>query len=74
MEQTAEPGTIQLAPDMRALLAERFVLMERGVIEVRGKGFMRPWLLHERKEALAAGLSAADETVPLLNPASGGAR
>jgi adenylate cyclase len=45
MEQTAEPGTIQVAPQMQPLLAARFVLEARGLVEVRGKGEMRTWLL-----------------------------
>jgi adenylate cyclase len=49
MEQTAEPGTIQVAPEMRELLTERFELQERGLVDVRGKGEMRTWLLVGRK-------------------------
>jgi adenylate cyclase len=49
MEQTAEPGTIQVAPEMRELLTDRFELQERGLVEVRGKGEMRTWLLVGRK-------------------------
>lgn len=45
MEQTGEPGTIQVAPDMAALLHDRFVLRERGEIAVRGKGTMRTFVL-----------------------------
>ncbi len=51
MESTCEPGRIQVAPDTRALLEERFQLEERGVIEVRGKGQMRTWFLIGRKSA-----------------------
>jgi adenylate cyclase len=50
MEQTAEPGTIQVTNEMRAPLADRFRLEERGLIEVRGKGQLRTWLLAGRKE------------------------
>jgi class 3 adenylate cyclase len=45
MESTGEAGKIQIAPRTRELLADRFVLEERGVIEVRGKGPMRTWFL-----------------------------
>ena len=49
MESTGESGKIQVAPATRDLLAERFELQERGVIEVHGKGSMRPWFLIGRK-------------------------
>jgi adenylate cyclase len=53
MEQTGEAGRIQVAPDTRARLDGRFVLAERGTIEVRGKGPMRTWFLEGRKPAAA---------------------
>lgn len=49
MEQTGEPGTIQVAPQTAALLEERFVLQARGAVEVRGKGAMRIFVLVGRK-------------------------
>jgi adenylate cyclase len=49
MESTGEAGKIQVAPTTRELLADRFELEERGVIEVRGKGPMRTWFLIGRK-------------------------
>jgi adenylate cyclase len=49
MESTGEPGKIQVAPATRELLAGRFELAERGVIEVRGKGPMQTWFLVGRK-------------------------
>ncbi|MFO0989628.1 MAG: adenylate/guanylate cyclase domain-containing protein [Alphaproteobacteria bacterium] len=54
MEQTGEAGKIQVAPNTRERLEERFVLRERGSIEVRGKGAMRTWFLEARKPAAAA--------------------
>jgi adenylate cyclase len=48
MESTGEPGKIQVAPATRELLADRFELVERGVIEVRGKGPMQTWFLTRR--------------------------
>jgi adenylate cyclase len=48
MESTGEPGKIQVAPKTRELLADRFELVERGVIEVRGKGPMQTWFLTRR--------------------------
>jgi len=49
MEQTGEPGKIQVAPETAERLKERFVLRDRGMIEVRGKGAMRTWFLEARK-------------------------
>ena len=49
MESTGEAGKIQVAPKTRDLLADRFELAERGVIEVRGKGPMRTCFLVGRK-------------------------
>jgi adenylate cyclase len=49
MEQTGEPGKIQVAPETQARLTNRFVLEERGTIEVRGKGPMRTWFLAGRR-------------------------
>ncbi len=49
MEQTGEPGTIQVAPQTAALLEEQFVLQARGAVEVRGKGAMRIFVLVGRK-------------------------
>jgi adenylate cyclase len=45
MESTGEAGKIQVAQETRELLTDGFVLEERGVIEVRGKGQMRTWFL-----------------------------
>jgi adenylate cyclase len=45
MEQTGEPGRIQVAPEAYERLKEQYVLEERGLIEVRGKGAMRTWFL-----------------------------
>jgi adenylate cyclase len=53
MESTGEIGQIQVAPDTRALIASRFELKERGIVEVRGKGPMRAWFLVGRKAAIA---------------------
>jgi adenylate cyclase len=54
MESTGEAGKIQVAPATQALLAERFDLLERGVIDVRGKGPMRTWFLVGRKTSTVA--------------------
>jgi adenylate cyclase len=54
MEQTGAPGMIQVSPEAHAHLEERFVLEERGVVEVPGKGAMATWFLTGRKPALEA--------------------
>jgi adenylate cyclase len=58
MEQTGEPGRIQVAPGLREKLAAGFVLAERGTIEVRGKGPIRTWFLEGRRGAGAAGMAS----------------
>jgi adenylate cyclase len=64
MEQTAEPGTIQVAPEMRELLAPHFELAERGLIAVRGKGEMRTWLLMRRKSGPEADRRGDENAIP----------
>ena len=49
MESTGEAGKIQIAPSFYELLAGRFELDKRGVIDVRGKGLMQTWFLVGRK-------------------------
>jgi adenylate cyclase len=49
MESTGVAGKIQVGPSTFELLADRFELEERGVIEVRGKKPMRTWFLIGRK-------------------------
>jgi adenylate cyclase len=49
MESTGEPGSIQVTDQTQELLASRFELEERGVIDVRGKGQMRTWFLVGRQ-------------------------
>ena len=48
MESSGEAGEIQVAAETRRLLDVRFDLVERGTIEVRGKGPMRTWFLKGR--------------------------
>jgi adenylate cyclase len=45
MAKAGESGKIQVAPATRELLVGHFELVERGVIEVRGKGPMQTWFL-----------------------------
>jgi len=49
MESTGEAGKVQLAPETKELLKDRFDLEERGLIAVPGKGQMRTWFLIGRK-------------------------
>jgi adenylate cyclase len=59
MESTGEAGKIQVAPKTHELLADRFELEERGVIEVRGKGPISTWFLIGRKLAESKSAAAA---------------
>ena len=52
MESHGLPGAIQLTEASRALLAGKFALRARGVVEVKGKGEMTTWLLEGRLAAL----------------------
>ena len=45
MELTCTVGRIQVGPNIAASLRTRFVLIDRGEIEVRGKGNMHTWFL-----------------------------
>jgi class 3 adenylate cyclase len=45
MESHGEPGEIQLTDATRAALGDGWVLEERGVSEIKGKGPMRTWWL-----------------------------
>jgi adenylate cyclase len=59
METTGEPGKIQVAPELAARLRGSFVLEERGLIDVRGKGPMRTFFLVSRKQCERGPLLAA---------------
>lgn len=48
MESTSIAGRIQLGPKIAASLNGKFVLADRGEIDVRGKGPMRTWFLIRR--------------------------
>ena len=45
MESRGQSGKIQVSPEVYALLNGKFILEERGEIEVKGKGLMRTWFL-----------------------------
>ncbi len=53
MESQGLPGAIQVTDAVRAGLAGRFRLDERGTIDVKGKGPMRTWLLRGRAGSMA---------------------
>jgi class 3 adenylate cyclase len=50
MESHALPGTIQITPRSYERLRDRFEARSRGMIEVKGKGSMSPYLLIGRRE------------------------
>jgi len=49
MESQGIPGEIQVSEDTYTILRDKFQLQERGVIDVKGKGEMRVFLLQGRK-------------------------
>jgi adenylate cyclase len=49
MESHGVPGRIQVTDSTRQRLRESFVLEERGVIDVKGKGEMHTWFLNDRE-------------------------
>ena len=49
MESTAPEGEIQITDKMASLLREDFEVVERGVVEIKGKGPMKTFLLKGRK-------------------------
>ena len=51
MESTDSVGRIQVPDEMYECLRNEFVLRERGLIDVKGKGVMRTWYLMGRKPA-----------------------
>jgi len=48
MESTCIAGKVQIGPNIATSLRKNFELMERGNIEVRGKGTMQTWFLTGR--------------------------
>jgi adenylate cyclase len=51
MEQTGEPGRIQVSPKVHEGLKGRFAFEERGPVEIRGKGQMHTWFLSSKGSA-----------------------
>ena len=60
METTDSIGRIQVPEDVYRRLKDDFVLQERGVVEVKGKGRMRTWYLIGRKPDTGSGDVAAE--------------
>jgi adenylate cyclase len=52
MESHGKPGEIQITDAMRRLLGDTFAYVDRGVIEVKGKGPMHVYFLHSKNGAL----------------------
>jgi len=55
MESLGTPDSIQVTATTRAALGEAFVVEERGVVDVKGKGPMTTWLLRGLRAATAPG-------------------
>jgi len=49
MESLGAPGAIQVTTSTRDALGDAFVVEERGVVEVKGKGPMRTWMLRGQR-------------------------
>jgi adenylate cyclase len=60
METTDSIGRIQVPEEVYRRLKDDFVLQERGVIQVKGKGVMRTWYLIGRKPDTGSGDVAAE--------------
>ena len=60
METTDSIGRIQVPEEVYRRLKDDFVLQERGVVEVKGKGLMRTWYLIGRKPDTGYGDVAAE--------------
>jgi guanylate cyclase len=59
MESHGVPGAIHVTERARRTLGSRYAFEERGVIDVKGKGSMRTFLLLGRAERTAAGAATA---------------
>jgi len=55
MESLGTPGAIQVTATTRAALGDAFVVEERGVVDVKGKGLMTTWMLRGLRAATAPG-------------------
>ena len=50
MESHGMPGEIQLTQSTRDLLGDNYIIEERGVIEVKGKGLMKTYFLKGKRK------------------------
>jgi class 3 adenylate cyclase len=55
MQAHGLPGEIQVTRAVRERLEDRYTFRERGVIDVKGVGEMRTWILLGRAEARPEG-------------------
>jgi adenylate cyclase len=60
METTDSIGRIQVPEEVYRRLKDDFVLQERGVVQVKGKGLMRTWYLIGRNPGTGSGDIAAE--------------
>ncbi|MGH6864846.1 MAG: adenylate/guanylate cyclase domain-containing protein [Methyloceanibacter sp.] len=56
LETHGVPGEIQVSPAVNEALADGFVLVARGPIEVKGVGILETWLLKEERAAPSPGI------------------
>ena len=50
MESHAEPGTIQVSRATYELIKDGYHCVERGLIEVKGKGALETWYIDSRRD------------------------
>lgn len=55
MEATGAPGRIHIAPETARALADKFVLVARGPVEVKGKGRIETWFLESPGDSSPGG-------------------
>ena len=71
MESHGIPGTIQVSERAHAQLASAFEFEDRGVIEIKGKGPLRTYLLIGPKDELEPlRVAATSEEASVLDPTS----
>ena len=51
MESAGVPGRIQITPEVKTILGEKFAFEERGTVDIKGKGPMSLFYLNGRKSA-----------------------
>ncbi|NET43534.1 ammonium transporter [Okeania sp. SIO2B3] len=50
MESHGIPGVIQVTEDTYQILQHKFLFAERGLIDIKGKGYMKAYILREKKK------------------------